>query len=127
MAFVFDSVDKNKVDEGEWFSYEGSRFRIAATENIKFTKTWNRLTKQYKDLSKVSVERSLEITVESLVSGVLLDWEDVIDTNGNEVPFSKDNATLLLTNDSVFRKWVTDMSSDLDNFRKEISEQAVKK
>ena len=54
-----------------------------------------------------------------MAEGILLDWKDVVDEQGNQVPFSKELAKRYLLADTDFREFVAEFSDDSAKFRSE--------
>lgn len=128
--FIINSVDENKQEEGVWKEYGGGRFLIAYARNDKFVKTLNRLRRPYqKQVDKGTLDTKIAdgIYCEAMATGILLDWEDVYDDTGKEVAYSKEVAKGALMNDTDFREFVSEVSTELENYRKEEIEQKVKK
>jgi hypothetical protein len=62
----------------------------------------------------------------SLSKAVLLGWSNVKDNNDNNVEFSEENAYIALKNNGLFRNFVIDISSDLENFKSNFLDKSIK-
>jgi len=51
--------------------------------------------------------------------GLLLDWKNVGDSSGADVPFSPDVAAQALANNDDLRDYLQEYALDLENFREE--------
>lgn len=128
--FIINSVDEVKQEEGIWKSYGGAQFLIAYARNNQFVKTLNRLRKPYqKQIDKGTLDTKIAdgIYCESMASGLLLDWKDVYDDTGDKIAYSKEIAKAALMNDPDFREFISEVSTELENYRKEDIEDKVKK
>ena len=124
MAFVINRFDENKKEEGVWTEYGGSQFLIGYT-GTKFTKTLNRLRKPFEkqiQRNTVDPETLSGLYQRAIAETVLLDWKDVFDFDGNEVPYSTEMAIEALKGDPEFFSFVTEFSTEIGNYEKEVKE-----
>ncbi len=115
-----NNPDKILEDDGVWTEFEDSRFKIASSTNLRFQKMFARLQMPYhKKIEKGSLDPkiSLRIMCEAMGKTIVLDWEKVIDESGEEVGYSPELAQQTLINNSDLRTYVSDFSSDIDNFK----------
>lgn len=118
---IFDA-DLSAIDEGVWKTFSGSEFRIAHISNTKFQRALSRLQQPYRrKLQEGSLDPKVnqELVCEAMAEGVLLGWRKVTTRKGEEVVYSKENALVLLKRDPEFRDWVTEVSTQIANYRDE--------
>lgn len=118
---IFDA-DLSSVDDGVWKSYNGSDFRVAHISNTKFQRALARLQQPYRrKLQEGSLDPKInqDIVCQAMSEGVLLDWNKVVTKKGVAVEYSKENAHTLLKRDPEFRDWVTEIATQMANYREE--------
>lgn len=118
---IFDA-DLSAVDDGVWKKYEGSEFLIAHISNMKFQRALSRLQQPHRrKLQEGTLDPKVNqsIVCEAMAEGVLLGWRGVKTSKGDDVAFSKENALSVLKRDPGFRDWVTEVSTQMANFREE--------
>lgn len=118
---IFDP-DLSAVDSGVWKDYEGSSFLVAHISNMKFQRALARLQQPHRrrlQEGTLDPKTNQSIVCEAMAEGVLLGWKDVKNKAGDVVEFSKANALSLLTRDPGFRDWITEISTQIANFRDE--------
>lgn len=128
MAFNIDENSLIYEDEGILQEFEGSTFKIASVNNIKYQRLLAKLRYPYRyKIEKNSVDPKilLDIMCKTLSKTILLDWSDVIDASGNVVPFSIEAAEKALKN-SLFREFVISVAIESENFRAEFIDESVK-
>ena len=117
-------VDDDAAENGAWANYRGVKLRIARANNPKFRSVFMRLTKPYqKELNAQNAgaldeDIMRDIMAKALSEAILTDWSNFV-IDGEEIPFSKENAYSLLFNDEDCREFVTEFSRDLDNYIRE--------
>jgi len=129
MAFCIDAADQNKQTNGTWVEYQDSEFLIAHTSNNVFQRTLGKLQAPHRkkiDKGTLDPGTSKAILCQSMAQGLLLDWKNVVNSAGDVVPYSKESAAKALKFDEDFREFVQEYATDLDNFRSEAIEEAVK-
>lgn len=117
----FDA-DLSAVDAGTWREYDDSKFLIAHISNLKFQRALARLQQPHKrKLQEGTLDPKInqQIVCQAMAEGVLLNWRDMTTVDGSEVEYSQENAAKLLQRDPAFRDWVTDVSTNMANFRAE--------
>ena len=117
----FDA-DLSAVDSGTWREYDDSEFLIAHISNLKFQRALARLQQPHKrKLQEGTLDPKVnqQIVCQAMAEGVLLNWRNVTTRDGSEVPYSSEHAAKLLQRDPAFRDWVTDVSTNMANFRAE--------
>lgn len=118
---IFDA-DLSSVDDGVWKEYEGASFLVAHISNMKFQRALARLQQPHRrrlQEGTLDPKTNQRIVCEAMADGVLLGWKEVKTRSGGTVEFSKENALSLLTRDPAFRDWITEVSTQIANFRDE--------
>jgi len=119
-VFKTFAVDKKKEVEGVWFDVaEGGRVKIARINNQAYRDAFRRRTVaaeqavRLKVLDEASAERVL---IDTLAEAILVDWEGFT-AEGEEFPYTFENAQTLLTELTVFRDFVVTCSDQLNAFK----------
>lgn len=84
----------------------------------------NFVMRYWRPLSNGTMDKSIEYTeTGKALSNLLTGWEGIYDSNGNAIPFSKENALLLMTKKATktFRASVVDAADKLDAEMKQIA------
>lgn len=109
-------------DEGVWADFGGSSFKIAHAGNMLFQRTLNRLQLPHRrQIERGNLDPAIThgILCKALAKGVLLDWKDVQNAKGENVPYSEEFASMALARNHDLREFVQEFSSDLENYRSE--------
>lgn len=120
MAFKIPKQPIVELEEGTWAEYQGSHFLIAYAGNIRFARAKDRIERPHRRLiEKGSVDAAdqRKWMIQAMAEGILLGWKNVLDDNGQEVPYTTQNGVMSLTNDENFREFVMTFSMELANFR----------
>ncbi len=118
------SVDLEKAESGAWVPYEeGISFKIARANTPAYRGAVRRMHRQHKrqiDQESLSDAQSDNIMADLMSSYLLLDWKGLVN-GGEEFPYTKENAELLLKAEkySELRNWIVAQANDLENFRSE--------
>jgi hypothetical protein len=118
--FNIDNPHKEKEQKGVWGKFQGSEFLVRHIGNFDFQRSFSRLQLPYrKKIEKGSLdpETTLDIMVEAMSIGLLVDWRHVSDKSGEEIPYSRELAVKALTNNVDLREWVQDFATDIENFK----------
>jgi len=128
---MFD-IDQESTAElesnGVWANFRGAKFLIAHMNNISFQRHFNRLQQPHsKKIAKGSLDPKIQLDImcEAMAGSLLLNWENV-GSKGELISFSKEMAKNVLINNSELREFITDYSTDLENFRDEEIEEEGK-
>lgn len=113
MPSIYDLFETNESKEvkGVWFAFdpdpkaEGFLLARAGGSNKNYDMTLAAKMRPYSRLIQMNAknpdQKTMEviekISLETFVEAVLLDWRNVKDKEGNEIPFSKENALELFT------------------------------
>ena len=120
MAFNAKRFNTTAFTDGVWVNILGGEFKIARAGNP-----------EYEQALEDSGYRKMEDPTEkqralykAIARGVLKDWRDVEDDNGQAIPFSVDNAVdVLLDNPDLVGRLLNE-ANDLSNWkRKDIESQ----
>jgi hypothetical protein len=126
--FQFDA-DNTLTSKGVWKSFKDSEFLIAHTSNLKFQRALTRLQQPYtKKLQNGTLDPKVnqEIICQALSEGILLDWRKVVNSAKEIVEYKPELGKQALIGDVEFREFVSEISLNLDNFRKEELEEVGK-
>ena len=123
-------TDSKKEIEGIWEDYEeGIRLKIARMGNPLYDEEIYRLSKPVLKRSREIPADELErISKQAVAKYILVDWENIEDDDGNEIPYSSEKA-LEYFNDHDLRGFYRDIiliANDRNRFRREFIEEAVK-
>lgn len=128
MAFNIDSNNLIMENEGVDVEYEGSTFKIASINNMKYQRLLSKLRYPYRhklDKGTVDPETLLNIMCKALSKTILLDWSNVINSKGEIVDYSENNAVEALKN-SAFRDFVISIAAEIENYKVEFIDDSVK-
>lgn len=100
-ASLYDLFETSSEAEvaGTWVPVGPARFLLARMggANDKFMTTASKRTKPFQGhLESLPKKTSDDLAIGIFVDTVLLNWENVVDRNKQELPFSKENAKTLL-------------------------------
>lgn len=121
MALIYDQ-QYNKVDDGVWAEFEGSKFLIVHTGNIKFQRAMARLQAPHRrkiEKNQMDPGEMKTLLCRAMAEALVLDWKEVKGKNGQDAAFSKENVETALKHNDSFREFVMEFSGDLNNFREE--------
>lgn len=128
MPFNIDEDQSIFEEEGVERDFEGSTFKIASVNNIKYQRLLSKLRYPYRHkIEKDSIDPEILLTImcKSLSRTILLNWSNVINSEGEDVPYSIKAAEQALKN-SLFREFVISVATESENFRAEFIEDSVK-
>jgi hypothetical protein len=121
MAMIIGKEVKG-VNKGRWVKFEGSQFLVAHTSNLKFQRIIQQLQHPYRkkiEESKLDPAILKDIMCDGMSKAILLDWKEVQDTEGNEVPFSIEAAKAVLLVDDDFREFIQATAADFSAYKQE--------
>lgn len=121
MPIIVNAVN-DSISQGVWLEYGGSQFLVAHSSNLKFQRVFTRLQAPHRSKIEKGIldpEISRRIMCDAFSQAIVLDWKNVIDADGNDVPFSKDMAREALSNNPDLLEFIQEVSSNLANFRNE--------
>lgn len=120
--FNIDARTIDKENDGVWAKFKDSEFLIAASGSTDFQRMFARLQLPHRkaiDKKKLDPEIQLDIMARSMAKTMVLDWRDVVDSNGVSVKFDSDAAYRALKGNTEFREFVTDYATELENYLEE--------
>lgn len=109
----------SEEDSGAFVTVRGAESKsVKAYQRLKFKEYQarnNAAKKRNKDVDDFSIDEAEELAVEAAV-GRIKDWTGISES-GKDVPFTKENATRILTEHSWIREQIMEASNDLINFQ----------
>lgn len=127
--FNVDELTVNNEEDGVWAEFRGSKFLIASSGSTKFQRLFSKLqTPHRKAISRGNLDPAIQLDIMSraMSQALLLDWKDVIDSQGNIVNFNTDIAFKVLKGNSELRDFITEYATDIANYRQEEKEDLGK-
>lgn len=123
MAFNAKRNDNDKALHGAWCSIMGGQFLIARAGNENYLAAQERNGKR-KASTPGERQRAL---YKSIAEGILLDWRDVTDDQGQSIPYSVDAAVEVLMDNPELVAAIMAEANDFENYRRDDIEQQAKK
>ena len=113
--------------QGVWVVFtEHIRFKIGSINAAPYQKVYDvaqkALRREYKG-RRVPDDVAQGAMMQCLAEGVLFDWEGVCDKDGKPLPFSADNALIILKDLRRVRDFISVYAMDDDNFIRPEEEQ----
>ncbi len=127
--FNIDEITIDKENDGVWSTFKGSQFLIASSGATKFQRMWAKLQMPHRraiDKKKLDPTIQLDIMAKAMSNTLLLDWKDVIDTDGNKVDFDTARAFKAIRGNAEFRDFLTEFSTEIENYISEEKEELGK-
>lgn len=101
------NIDNDAMINGRWFSVRNSQFKIAHVSNPAFVEAINRC--------------GIHVTVKQLCQAMsqflLLDWKDVKQPDGSDLPFNAENSFIAISRSDEVREFVEKISGDISKFQ----------
>ena len=112
-------TDKDAKEDGVWVEMGGgASFKLASFDSVAFTEAFRKATKPYNDLGRKIPEADQEVIMcKCMGQHIILDWKGVFDGD-NELPFSQEAATRLLSELEWIRDRLIVEARNLENFKK---------
>ena len=114
------ATDEKSELEGIWEDVgEGAKVLVARVGNKEYTERFRRLGKGLQrqlDRGTLPEDKQSAILISILAETILLDWSGFSD-EGKSLPYSKENAKLMLKKYPDFRQFVWDIANDAENYR----------
>ena len=129
MAFNIDSTNKSGFEHGVWADFLGSKLLIANLGSIAYQRLLTRLQQPHRkkiDRNTLDPEIMKDLLCKGLSQEILFDWKGVIDGKGKEVSYSIEVAFKALMDNEDLRDFVIDFGNNVDNYKNEAIEDAVK-
>jgi hypothetical protein len=126
-------VTDPEMEKGTWVNLDPScQVRVVYTNSPEYRfklrakmKPLNQVLSRTRDFDDtMSIADQEKLTIDMLVDHTLLDWRGV-EFKGKQVPYTKENARMILTAVPAFREMVEQAAGTLSNFRSlEIEEES---
>jgi len=123
--------DPVKSANGVWVKLndEGTEIKVARMSNPAHRKLVNELMASHRGYERTGQDLPVDIArsvgIEAMAKTILLDWKGFIDDDGNDVPYSYDNAKEALAIDD-FSTMVLGFASDRKLFKSDNLEDNLK-
>ena len=112
----------DKITQGAWVEFGGSKFLVCHSSNLKFQRTFARLQLPHRSkIEKGTLDPAIskEIVCKAFSQALILNWEDVVDTEGSDVPFTAESAYEALTNNPDLVEYIQEVSNNLAYYKSE--------
>ncbi len=124
-------TDSNAEEEGIWVEIsDGVRIKIASTDSKRYREKVIQLLKPYRKIlqagGRIPDNKQEQIAIDSIVDGLLLDWDGVTDRKGKVLDFSRDNALKVVTELKKFRELIAEIAGEAETFNKQALRDAAK-
>lgn len=123
MAFNAQRFDTSKFTEGAWVEIFGAEFKVARAGNPEYERALE--ASGYR--KKEEPEQKMRALYSAVAAGILKDWKDVVDADGNQIPFSTDNATEVLLENPDLASRVLSEANDLGHYKRDDVKRQAKK
>lgn len=119
--FKFDA-DLNECETGIWVDFEGSSFLVAHISNMKFQRALARLQQPHrKKLESGGLDPQVqrEVICKAMAEAILLDWKNVGSVNEahSGIKYTSANAFTALLKNTEFRDFISEVATNLSNYR----------
>lgn len=112
----------SRISQGNWVEFGGSKFLICHSSNLKFQRTFTRLQQPHRSkIEKGTLDPAVskEIVCRAFAEALILDWSEVIDSEGNDVEFSVESAYQALMNNPDLVEYVQEVANNLAYYKDE--------
>ncbi len=126
---VFET-DEGLEASGVWFDYAFGRFKLSYVggANQAFQREYAERMKPYAEAEArgmMDAQVRRQIQIDCYVEYVLKDWTDVIDREGEELPYTKKDATQLFTELPHLFEMIRTAATNFANYRRIYADAAV--
>ncbi|MFG6139510.1 hypothetical protein [Halomonas sp. B23F22_10] len=115
MAFNAKRNDVALFTAGTWVSLMGAEFKLARAGNPEYEKALEE--SGYRKKEEPSAKQRALYT--AVATGVLKDWRDVVDNDGEPIPYGVENAVEVLMENPDLVARILNEANDLSNYRRE--------
>ena len=127
--FAQFATDETKEEDGIWVDIgDDSEILVARAGNKKYGKMISKEYEKHKKLldlkNEASEKKSEEVMIDVLAKTILLGWKNIM-FKGEELPYSLDNAKMLLAVKD-FRKLVAQYADDTEQYKVAVQEEVAK-
>ena len=130
-------TDRTKEKEGVWIDYglndhgNPQRFKVSriGKSNPEFRKCLEKVIRPHRraiEANLLPLEQQESLYAKVFVKVVLLGWENILDREGKEIPFSEDNATALLKDLPDLYDDLQAQAAEIGNFQEEEEQTEIK-
>lgn len=120
-------TDKQKEVEGVWSEVgDGVELKIARIGNPEYQKEFQKISKPHRRAIRsgtLSNDVAEKLLIKAMAKNILVDWRNLKE-DGEDVPYSYENAVRLLTDYRDLRDIVSDIANEIESFRAEDDEEA---
>jgi len=126
------AIDVQKSIDGIWCPFfAGIELKIARANNPAYTKQLEKLEQPYLRqirTATLDMETRLSLNMQAAAKCILVDWKNIEDESGNEIPYSSEKALEFLKNPAYVRlnDFVMGKAYDYDLFSQEVKTESVK-
>lgn len=110
------------LTRGTWVDYGGSQFLIAHSSSLKFQRVFARLQAPHRSkIEKGTLDPAIskEMVCKAFSQAIILDWKEVIDSDGKDVEFTQDMAYQALMSNPDLVEYIQEASNNLAFFKAE--------
>lgn len=122
------ATDETAEVEGTWVPYKKSEFLVARLGNKQYADKLSSLYEKNRKKIEAGGEEAdrlnTDLMIEVLATTILKGWKNVA-YRGAQMNYSVENATKLLRH-AEFRKVITEIASDVENYRAKLEEEQEK-
>lgn len=123
MAFNAEKYDTDKFINGSWTDIMGGKFKVARAGNPVYEKALEDSGFRKKE----DPEEKARALYKAISVGILKDWAEVVDAQGQNIPFSVDNSVQVLMDNPDLSNKVLAKANDLEiHLREDTATQAKK-
>lgn len=124
MELKITNIDKKAEVDGVWMDYLGVSICVARQNNPKFLESLKNHAKVHgrRPFHKLPTKKRNDVIRKAIADSIVVDWEGLV-VNGEEFPYTPENALNLLTNDDECMNAIVNFSMDLSNYVAEAVEE----
>jgi len=129
---IYDLLENDPIaeEEGIWVEItEDVSIKVASTESKRYREKVTQLLKPYRKVlqagGRVPEAKQEQITVSSIVDGLLLDWKGVSDREGTQLKYSRENALQVVTELKRLRDLILEVAGEAEVFNKRALAEAA--
>jgi len=126
--FAEFATDEAAERNGTWLPYKTSEFLVARLGNKDYADKLSKLYEQNRKKIEAGGEEAeklnIDLMIDVLATTILKGWKDVA-YRGEPLEYSVENAKKVLRH-AEFRRVVTEMASDVDNYRAKLEAEQQK-
>lgn len=119
--FKYDA-DLSSTEDGVWTEFDGAKFKIAHMSNMKFQRALARQQQPHRrklESGTLDPKLNRDIVARAMSEGILLDWKNVKNSDGQDVDYTSDRGFIALQKNVEFREYVSEFAMNLQNFKQD--------